>query len=82
MGLTFSAAGTKLRQIQDCRARYHPGRSRTARHRVTTAGFPKCGLDIRRTPHPAIVAIRDNKDYIRVLLYSYYTTITGCWRSS
>ena len=23
------------------------------------------------------MAIRDNKDYIRVLLYSYYTTITG-----
>ena len=30
-----------------------------------------------RTPHPVIVTIRDNKDYIRVLLYSYYTTITG-----
>ena len=28
-------------------------------------------------PHPAIVAIRDNKDYIRALLYSYYPTITG-----
>ena len=24
-----------------------------------------------------IVTIRDNRDYIRVLLYSYYTTITG-----
>ena len=23
------------------------------------------------------MAIRDNKDYIRVPLYSYYTTITG-----
>ena len=32
---------------------------------------------IRWTPHPVIVTIRDNKDYIRVLLYSYYTTITG-----
>ena len=32
---------------------------------------------LRWTPHPVIVAIRDNKDYIRVLLYSYYTTITG-----
>ena len=32
---------------------------------------------LRRTPHPAIVAIRDNKDSIRVLFYSYYTTITG-----
>ena len=28
-------------------------------------------------PNPVIVAIRDNKNYIRVLLYSYYTTITG-----
>ena len=27
-------------------------------------------------PRPIIGAIRDNKDYIRVLLYSYYTTIT------
>ena len=34
-------------------------------------------IDIRRTPHPVIVTIRDNKEYIRVLLYSYYTTITG-----
>ena len=29
------------------------------------------------TPHPVIVATRDNKDYTKVLLYSYYTTITG-----
>ena len=29
-------------------------------------------------PHPVIVAIRDNKDYIRALLFSYSTTITGC----
>ena len=28
-------------------------------------------------PHPVLVTIRDNRDYIRVLLYSYYTTITG-----
>ena len=35
-------------------------------------------LYIRRSPHPVIVTIRDNnKDYIRVLFYSYYTTITG-----
>ena len=27
--------------------------------------------------HPVIVTIRDNRDYIRVLLYSYYTTIAG-----
>ena len=31
----------------------------------------------RRTPHPVIVTRRDNKDYIRVLFYSYNTTITG-----
>ena len=34
-------------------------------------------VSTRRTPHPVIVAIRDNKDYIRVLLYSYYTTTAG-----
>ena len=28
-------------------------------------------------PPPAIVTIMDNKDYIGVLLYSSYTTITG-----
>ena len=27
----------------------------------------------RRTPHPVIVAETDNMDYIRALLYSYYT---------
>ena len=32
-------------------------------------------------PHPVIVTIRDNRDYIRVLFDSYYTTITG-WGSS
>ena len=31
----------------------------------------------RWTPHAVIVTMRDNRDYIRVLLYSYYTTITG-----
>ena len=36
-------------------------------------------LDLRWTPHPVIVTIRHNRDYIRVLLYSYYTTTTG-WR--
>ena len=35
------------------------------------------GSYLRWTPHPEIVTIRDNRDYIRVLLYSYYTTITG-----
>ena len=28
-------------------------------------------------PPPAIVTTRNSKDYIRVILYSYYTTITG-----
>ena len=32
---------------------------------------------LRWTPHPVIVTIGDNKDYTRVLLYSYCTTITG-----
>ena len=32
---------------------------------------------VRWTPHPVIVTIRDNRDNIRVLVYSYYTTITG-----
>ena len=32
---------------------------------------------LRRTPHPVIVTIRDNEDYIRALFYSQYTTITG-----
>ena len=31
----------------------------------------------RWTPDPVIVIIMHNKDYIRVLLYSYYTAITG-----
>ena len=32
---------------------------------------------LRWTPHPVIVTIRENRDYIRVLLDSYYTTISG-----
>ena len=35
------------------------------------------GVLTKDPPHPVIVTIRDIKDYIRVLLYSYYTTITG-----
>ena len=38
--------------------------------------------DLGGTPHPVIVTIRDKKDYIRVLLYSNYTTITGWGGSS
>ena len=33
------------------------------------------------TPYPVIVTIKDNADCIRVLLYSYYTTNTGCGSS-
>ena len=32
--------------------------------------------------HLAIVTIRDNKDYVRVPFYSYYTNITGWGGSS
>ena len=31
----------------------------------------------RWTPHPVIVTIGDNRDYIRVLLYSYYCRVGG-----
>ena len=34
-------------------------------------------IHLRWTPHPVIVAIMDDKDYVRVLSYSYYATITG-----
>ena len=34
---------------------------------------------LRRTPRPVIVTMRDNKDCIRALLYSFYTTITRGW---
>ena len=34
---------------------------------------------LRWTPHPVIVTIRDNRDYIRVLSYSYYYTTTTGW---
>ena len=36
-----------------------------------------CRGFFRWTPQAVIVTIRDNREYIRVLLYSYYTTITG-----
>ena len=35
------------------------------------------GKMFRWTLHPVVVAIRDNKDDIRVLLYSYYTRVGG-----
>ena len=34
-------------------------------------------LYLRRSPHPGIVNMRVNRDYIRGLSYSHYTTITG-----
>ena len=34
-------------------------------------------ISLRWTPYPVIVTIRDKKDCIRVLLYSYYVTLTG-----
>ena len=34
-------------------------------------------MHVRWTPHPVIVTIRNAKAYIRVVLYSYYTTIKG-----
>ena len=39
-----------------------------------------CPVYLRWSPHPVIVTLRDNTDYIRVLVYSCYTTITG-WGS-
>ena len=36
---------------------------------------------IRWTPHPVIVTIGNNRDDIRVPLYSYYASITG-WGGS
>ena len=39
--------------------------------------FQESWVWVRRTPHPVIVSIRDNEDYFMVVLYSYYTTITG-----
>ena len=39
-------------------------------------GLGTCLLQVD-TPHPVIGAIRDKKDHIRALLYSYHTTITG-----
>ena len=36
-----------------------------------------CSGFFRRTLHPVIVTIRGNRDYVRVLVYSLYTAITG-----
>ena len=52
---------------------------KTAVKRVATLGCKAAAaiVHLRWTPHPVIVTIGDNRDYIRVLLYSYYSTITG-----
>ena len=34
-------------------------------------------FQVRRTPHPVIVIIRDNSDYTRVLVYSCYYRVGG-----
>ena len=47
--------------------RVYPG-SRPGREQRQALGGP---------PPPCNSAIRDNEDYTKVLLYSYYTTITG-----
>ena len=50
---------------------------------VIIAMFAACFINfagsytLGEPPHPVIVTIRDSKDYIRVLLYCYSTTITG-----
>ena len=44
---------------------------------ATQAVLSRSCVYFRWTPHPVIVTMRDNRDYIRDLLYSYYTTITG-----
>ena len=72
-GLIGSSGGLEFRvQGLGCRATFT---ERTADH------FEANIMAQVETPHPVIVTIMDNKDYIRVLLYSYYTTITG-WGSS
>ena len=40
------------------------------------------GLSFRWTPHPVIVTIRDNRDYIRVLLYILIIPLLQGWGSS
>ena len=32
---------------------------------------------VRWSPHPVIVTIKDNKDHIRVLLFSHSVSLTG-----
>ena len=39
-------------------------------------GF-RCRIYIRLGPHPLIVTTRDKGNYIKILIYSWYTTISG-----
>ena len=43
----------------------------SARSKLSQWGY------LRWTPHPVIVTIGDIRDSIRVLIYSYYATMTG-----
>ena len=61
--MTFQKNAVKKLRDRICRA-------------LSIRGFIS-GKHLRWTPHPVIVTIGDNRDYIRVLLYSCYTTITG-----
>ena len=49
---------------------------------IYTQGGARELVVFRWTPHPVIVTIGDTRDHIRVLLYSYYATITGWGGSS
>ena len=49
-------------------------------HGISLSGFrclAYCRRSVRWTPHPVLVTTRDISNYFRVLLYSYYTPITG-----
>ena len=50
---------------------------RVVPHTPWSAGRTSYTYNLGGPPHPVIVTIRDNGDYIRVLIYSCYTTITG-----
>ena len=79
--------GRRRRIIQDHLEKLANGRDAT----VAPEPLTKSGVDCRKvrdgeavvpfrwTPHPAIVTLRDNKGFMRLLLYLKYTTFTG-WR--
>ena len=55
----------------------------TSRFRLTVQGWgvgsriKGSGYRLGGPPNPVLVTIRDNNDYVKVLLDSCYTTITG-----